>query len=197
MTQVVKTVMPIESFATKIVNVVAMGDVNKPLDLGYICRLFKKVAYRPKRFPGLIFKPKNSEVSIMAFNSGKIVCSGARSVRQAKIAITGFVDKLRTNGLDFLDDPNVQAQNIVAHSDFKRSIDLEILAELLEKSIYEPEQFPGLIYVMSDPKVTFLIFTNGKLVCTGARNEEAINKALITLYQRLEACDVFFEKNLN
>ena len=130
MTQVVKTVMPIESFGTKIVNVVAMGDVNKPLDLGYISRLFKKVAYRPKRFPGLIFKPKNSQVSIMAFNSGKIVCSGARSVRQAKVAITGFVDRLRTNGLDFLDNPNVQAQNIVAHSDFKRAIDLEILENL-------------------------------------------------------------------
>ena len=193
MTQVLKSVMPIESFGTKVVNVVAMGDVNKPLDLGYISRLFKKVAYRPRRFPGLIFKPKHSVVSIMAFNSGKIVCSGARSVRQAKMAISSFVEKLRKNGLDFLDSPNIQTQNIVAHSNFKRVIDLEILAELLEKSIYEPEQFPGLIYLMSEPKVTFLIFTNGKLVCTGARNEESIHKALIKLYKRLEACDVFFD----
>ncbi len=196
MTQIVKSVLPLETFGTKIVNVVAMGDVNKPLDLGYISRLFKKVAYKPKRFPGLIFRPKHSDVSIMAFNSGKIVCSGAKSVRQAKMAITNFVGKLKKNGLDFLENPNVETQNIVSHSNFKKLIDLEALAELLERSIYEPEQFPGLIYVMSDPKVTFLIFTNGKLVCTGAKTEEEISRALITLYERLEYCGVIFEQKL-
>jgi transcription initiation factor TFIID TATA-box-binding protein len=175
----------VNTFGTQIVNVVAMGDVKKPLDLRHISRLFRKVAYEPKRFPGLIFKKKHSAISIIAFNSGKIVCSGARSERQAKMAITGFVSKLNKNGLDFLNKPNVETQNIVAHSDFKIFVDLESLSGLLKKSVYEPDQFPGLIHMNTDPKVTFLIFTNGKVVCTGAKTEEDVHKSLTTLYEKI------------
>ena len=176
----------IDPFSTEIVNVVAMGDIKRPLDLGHISRIFRKVAYEPKRFPGLIFKKNKSSISIMAFNSGKIICSGAKSVRQAKMAITNFVRRLNTNGLDSQDKLNVETQNIVAHSDFKIFVDLENLARLLKRSVYEPDQFPGLIHMNIDPKVTFLIFTNGKVVCTGARTEDDVYRSLNSLYKKLK-----------
>jgi transcription initiation factor TFIID TATA-box-binding protein len=44
--------------------------------------------------------------------------------------------------------------------------------------MYEPEQFPGAIYRMNDPKVVLLVFSSGKLVITGARREEQVYEAV-------------------
>jgi transcription initiation factor TFIID TATA-box-binding protein len=52
--------------------------------------------------------------------------------------------------------------------------------------MYEPEQFPGLIYRMDDPKVVILIFASGKLVCTGAKKEEDVPRAVAKLQKLLE-----------
>jgi transcription initiation factor TFIID TATA-box-binding protein len=62
---------------------------------------------------------------------------------------------------------------------------LEKAAYLLENSMYEPEQFPGLIYRMDNPKVVLLIFSSGKVVCTGARKEEEVREAINKLYDKL------------
>jgi transcription initiation factor TFIID TATA-box-binding protein len=52
--------------------------------------------------------------------------------------------------------------------------------------MYEPEQFPALIYRMEDPKVVILIFTTGKLVCTGAKKETEVHRAVAKLQETLE-----------
>ena len=66
------------------------------------------------------------------------------------------------------------------------SINLETIALTLENSLYEPEQFPGLIYRMAVPKVVILIFGSGKLVCTGAKSEEQIHEAVDILVKELK-----------
>jgi len=55
--------------------------------------------------------------------------------------------------------------------------------------MYEPEQFPGLIYRMEDPQMVVLIFSSGKLVCTGAKKEEDVNQAVMKLRQELDEND--------
>ncbi|MCJ7614580.1 TATA box-binding protein, partial [Candidatus Bathyarchaeota archaeon] len=65
-------------------------------------------------------------------------------------------------------------------------IELEDCAYNLEKTMYEPEQFPGLIYRMDDPKVVILIFASGKIVCTGATKEEDVYKAVAKLHKQLK-----------
>jgi transcription initiation factor TFIID TATA-box-binding protein len=65
-------------------------------------------------------------------------------------------------------------------------IDLEKSAYTLGRTMYEPEQFPGLIYRMDEPKVVILLFASGKLVCTGAKREEDVYEAVNKLHQRLE-----------
>ena len=40
--------------------------------------------------------------------------------------------------------------------------------------MYEPEQFPGLMYRMESPKVVFLIFSTGNIVCVGAKTEDEV-----------------------
>ena len=56
--------------------------------------------------------------------------------------------------------------------------------------MYEPEQFPGAIYRMDDPKVVFLIFSSGKLVCAGAKKEEEIYRAVDKLVLTLKEIGV-------
>ena len=56
--------------------------------------------------------------------------------------------------------------------------------------MYEPEQFPGLIHRMLDPKTVILLFASGKLVCTGAKKESEVYRAVHNLHTLLE------EKNL-
>jgi len=52
--------------------------------------------------------------------------------------------------------------------------------------MYEPEQFPGLIYRMNEPKTVILVFASGKLVCTGAKMEKQVNQAVNNLHKLLE-----------
>jgi len=56
----------------------------------------------------------------------------------------------------------------------------------LPKSMYEPEQFPGLIHRMPDPKTVILLFASGKLVCTGAKKEGDVYRAVTNLHVMLE-----------
>lgn len=52
--------------------------------------------------------------------------------------------------------------------------------------MYEPEQFPGAIHRMDEPKVVILIYTNGRLVITGAKTEEEVYQAIVKLQRKLE-----------
>jgi transcription initiation factor TFIID TATA-box-binding protein len=63
---------------------------------------------------------------------------------------------------------------------------------MLEKTMYEPEQFPGLIYRMAEPKVVILLFASGKLVCTGAKREEDVYEAVHKLHETLEEEELIF-----
>jgi transcription initiation factor TFIID TATA-box-binding protein len=81
--------------------------------------------------------------------------------------------------------PRIQIQNIVASANLGMEVLLEKAAYLLENTMYEPEQFPGLIYRLVDPKVVLLIFSSGKMVITGAKSEEEVEKAVNHTYKTL------------
>ena len=115
-----------------------------------------------------------------------MVCTGAKSERQARKAVIKVVDELKRNGIVILGKPEIQIQNIVASAGLGGSIDLEKSTYSLQKTMYEPEQFPGLIYRMVDPKVVILLFASGKLVCTGAKKEVEVNRAVGILQKTLE-----------
>jgi len=171
----------------KIQNVVAVADLHQPLDLEAILRVFPAAKYRPEEFPGLVYYLKKPRTTLLLFTSGKMVCAGAKSTRSATAAITRVIVELQRNGIVIMSNPEIQITNIVSTNDFSASIDLEAAAERLSKTIYEPEQFPGLIYRMDDPKTVFLLFATGKLVCTGAKKEADVYAANEKLRLALEA----------
>lgn len=173
-------------------NVVASGSLDQTFNLPDIQKIFKTTEYNPKRFPGLVFKIKRPKTSTLIFTSGKMVCTGAKSAKLAKRAIRKVVRELKNNGIIILGKPKITIQNIVASGNLRNNVDLETAADLLENVMYEPEQFPGLIYRMQRPKVVLLIFASGKLVCTGAKSDEMVHEAIGKLYSLLDDYELFF-----
>jgi transcription initiation factor TFIID TATA-box-binding protein len=164
-------------YNVKIQNVVAVASFGQKLDLLAIVKVFRNVEYRPKRFPGLVFRLKRPKTATLIFGSGKMVCTGAKSEKQARSAVKKVVRELKTNGIIILGKPKIDVVNIVASANLHGKIDLEAMSDVLENVMYEPEQFPGLIYRMTEPKVVLLIFASGKLVITGAKREEQVHEA--------------------
>ena len=128
-------------------------------------------------------KPKTA---FLFFSTGKMVCIGARSESQAAKALNKVIHELKNRGIDIKGKPEAKIQNIVGSGNLHGSIDLEKVMVPLRKVIYDPEQFPGLIYRMDNPKVVLLIFTNGKIVCVGAKKEEEVYTAIGKLQTKLE-----------
>ena len=170
----------------KIENVVASATLNQRVDLNAVVRGYPGVEYRPEQFPGLVFRLKKPKTATLIFNSGKMVCTGAKSEKEAKRAVLKVVRELKKSGIVIIGKPELKIQNIVASANLGGLIDLEKSAYVLGKTMYEPEQFPGLIYRMDDPKVVILLFASGKLVCTGAKKESEVYEAVKKLHKRLE-----------
>jgi transcription initiation factor TFIID TATA-box-binding protein len=167
-------------------NVVATASLGQKFDLLSIVRVIPGVEYRPQQFPGLVYRLKKPKTATLIFSSGKMVCTGAKSERQSRKAVMKVLEDLKRNGIVIDGRPDIQIQNMVASAGLGGIIDLEKTTYSLEKTMYEPEQFPGLIYRMNDPKVVILLFTSGNLVITGAKKEEEVHLAVTLLKKRLE-----------
>ena len=176
----------------RIENVVASATLNQRIDLKAVVKSYPGVEYRPEQFPGLVFRLKKPKTATLIFNSGKMVCTGAKSEREARGAVMKVIDELKRSGIVILGKPELKIQNIVASANLGGMIDLEQAAFTLGKTMYEPEQFPGLIYRMDDPKVVILLFASGKLVCTGAKKEEDVYAAVEKLHRRLEREELIY-----
>ncbi len=146
-------------------------------DLEKLARTVDGVVHDPRVFPGAVYKAEEPRASFLIFSSGKMNCVGAKSIKDAELAIKRLTRKLRRAGFEIKSEPKIKVQNIVASIDFGRRFDLEEIARNFENAEYEPEVFPGLVFRLDDPKVAVLLFTIGKGVCVGARNKNDIEKA--------------------
>jgi len=182
--------VPLTKPIINIVNVVASATIDQKLDLNEITRTFPDVEYHPDQFPGLVFRLKSPKTATLLFRTGKMVCTGSKSEEFARKAVKTVVQKLRKGGIKIKKDATVTIQNIVASINLGGKISLEQAARTLPRSMYEPEQFPGLIHRMLEPKTVILLFASGKLVCTGGKTEKDVYRAVNNLHNMLE------EKNL-
>jgi len=167
-------------------NVVASVTLFQKLDLQDLQKTFPEVEYKPSQFPGLVFRLRKPKTATLIFSSGKMVCTGAKSERESIKAVRTVVKMIKKEGFLIKSEPQIEIQNIVASVDLHGKIDLEAAAEQLDNVMYEPEQFPGLIYRMAEPKVVILMFASGKLVCTGAKEEKKVFESVYKLKGILE-----------
>lgn len=178
----------------KIENVVASVSLNQTIDLSTIAKsMSDEVDYKPEQFPGLVFRLKRPRTATLIFSSGKMVCTGAKSEKEVFKAVEIIINKLKSKGVQLLTEPRIQIQNVVASASLNAEVNLEKAAFLLENSMYEPEQFPGLIYRMDSPRVVLLIFSSGNMVCTGAKHEEDVKIAVERVYNQLKELGVLLE----
>lgn len=142
--------------------------------------------YNPEQFPGLVLRIKEPKTSALIFSSGKVVCTGARTMKKVELAIQEIIKALEKINIKITVKPVIKIQNVVASGEVGMELNLNNLAMELENTEYEPEQFPGLVYKLMEAKATFLLFSNGKVVCTGTRSEQEVNEALDKLIIRLK-----------
>ena len=171
-------------------NVVASATIQQMVNLSEINEKFPRTEYNPEQFPGLVFRLKSPRTATLIFRTGKIVCTGAKSEEMSVDAVRMVVRRLRKGGVEIKNDAVVTIQNMVAAIDLGGRIHLEKAARSLPRSMYEPEQFPGLIHRMLDPKTVILLFASGKLVCTGAKKESDVYRSVHNLHALLEEKDL-------
>ena len=174
----------------EIVNVVASATIDQKLDLIKIQKEFPDVEYHPEQFPGAVFRLKTPKTATLLFSTGKMVCTGSKSEEMAVKAVNLVVEKLRKGGIKIKKDAVVTVQNIVSSINLGGRIHVERAARTLPRSMYEPEQFPGVIHRMLDPKTVILLFASGKLVCTGAKTEKDVYRSVNNLHNMLEEKDL-------
>ena len=170
----------------RVVNIVVSTSLEHDIPLEKMAATLSNTEYNPEQFPGLVIRIKEPKTSALIFSSGKVVCTGARSMDKVEESIKKIIKSLEKIGIKITIKPVINIQNIVASGTVGMDLNLNILAMKLPNTEYEPEQFPGLVYKLDEAKATFLLFSNGKIVCTGTKSEDEVRKALDMLIEKLK-----------
>ena len=177
---------PAESL--KIENVVASTKLSDSLDLVSLAAQIPGAEYNKKRFPGVVLRMQEPKIAALVFGSGKVVLTGAKSIPSLAEGLNALVKLMKDLKVEINDNPTYSIQNIVTSADLGSRINLNKIAMslTLDKIEYEPEQFPGLVYRLDDPKVVVLLFGSGKLIITGGKVSDDAARAVNKIYQDLQ-----------
>jgi len=173
-------------------NIVASTQIADGLDIKRLADTIPNSKYDPEKFPGLVLHIEKPKTAVLLFSSGNAICTGAKNLEEVDEAIHEIINKIKSVGLPVFENPKIKIQNIVASSDLKKELKLSSLAKALlsENAEYEPKQFPGLVYRMDDLGVVLLLFSSGKLVCTGAKKLEDATTAIDTMKDKLSSMGI-------
>jgi transcription initiation factor TFIID TATA-box-binding protein len=171
----------------KVENIVASGVVAGSIDLVDFSGKTENCELNKKRFPGAVYHIADPKIACLIFSSGKIVMTGLRNDKALADGLAIVIKALKNAGIEPLKEPKVVVTNMVCSFNLGRYINLNKLTVTLnvENVEYEPEQFPGLVYRIGDPKIVVLIFSSGKIILTGGKTLEDIRKGLDVLEQKL------------
>lgn len=174
------------AYGIKVENVVASASLNTQIKLDKLVQNWNNVEYEPEQFPGLVFRLDDPKSAALIFSSGKIVCTGTKSPKHAKTVVEKIVIRLNKLGFKVSKKYSMKIENIVASAKLGRELNLDNIAFKVENTEYEPEQFPGLVFRLDEPKITFLLFGSGKIICTGGQSIAEIERAIGKLDKRLK-----------
>ncbi|MBI2109780.1 TATA-box-binding protein [Candidatus Woesearchaeota archaeon] len=169
----------------KIQNIVASASLEKDIPLIKLAEALPNTEYNPEQFPGLVMRIKEPKTSALIFSSGRIVCTGAKSMSKVKESVNKIIQNIEKIRIKIPGKPIIKVQNMVASGNIGMDLNLNSLAMQLENTEYEPEQFPGLVYKLPGTRATFLLFSNGKIVCTGTKSEPKLREAVELLVKNL------------
>jgi transcription initiation factor TFIID TATA-box-binding protein len=172
----------------KIENIVYVGRLAESLDIEYIADKLDGCVLDKKKFPGAIYHMKKPKITVLLFSSGKAVLTGITYLDDFQKGLDNLIRQVNDLGVRTSAAPDVSIKNMVCSYDTGLFINLSKLIATFndEKIEYEPEQFPGLVYRIADPKVVALIFSSGKLILTGGKSIDDVKSAIDHVMKKLE-----------
>ncbi|MHA1986638.1 MAG: TATA-box-binding protein [Promethearchaeota archaeon] len=168
--------------------------IKEDLDLIVLKSKFDNAQYDSNRFPGLFLRFTNPKCVVIIFRNGKMIITGLKSSDNIDLVLKTLVSKFDKIGTIKMlkEQMKTEIVNIVVTANLYKEINLDRAIVMLSNSIYEPEVFPGLIYKSNLPvKSVFLIFSTGKIVLTGIREENVIESVLVNLGRLLKEKNLF------
>jgi transcription initiation factor TFIID TATA-box-binding protein len=173
----------------KIENIVASGVIADSIDLVELSNKVKNCELNTKRFPGAVYRIEDPRIATLIFSTGKIVLTGIRNKKALADGLAIVMKSLKEAGIETHKVPKVAITNMVCSYDIGKQINLNKVVVTLnvENIEYEPEQFPGLVYRIKDPKIVALLFSSGKIILTGGKTLEDIRKGVDVLEHKLES----------
>ncbi len=171
----------------EIVNLVASLDLNIKINLILLMgkNPIANIQYEPSQFPAAVVRLKKPKTSYLIFGNGKLICTGAKTLEQIKESFSKLKGIIEKTGVRVKGVPEIIITNMVVTKNMKKRLDLNRLAMNLKNVEFEPEQFPALIYKIQKPKASFLIFSNGQIICTGTKELEIAEEAMEKLKDKL------------
>ena len=174
----------------ELVNAVGGGDLEEEINLEVLSQELdgEVVRYNPINWPGLYFRQNMESPVILIFRTGKYNITGASSIDELFQTNDEFIEKLHNKGIS-VPTSSFELRNIVFLNQFDSELDLDktCIALGLDKTEYEPEQFPGIMYHPAEVDGVFLIFRNGKVIFTGAKSHEHADEAYNNLFTMLNS----------
>ncbi|MHA1755876.1 MAG: hypothetical protein ACTSU2_09675 [Promethearchaeota archaeon] len=175
----------------RITNIVCLGilDLNEDYEIEFD-KIRSVIETRDlNRFPGCLIKISN--ISVIIFKNGKIIITGIKNHKQIKEIKTKLEIVLNKAAIEY-NSLKIEIQNYVSMVNLQKNINLETASISLDNCIYEPEQFPAAIVRDLETGIAFLIFSNSKIICLGARELDKMEKSLKSLVSQLFELELVF-----
>jgi transcription initiation factor TFIID TATA-box-binding protein len=169
----------------EVVNVIGSGSLGIELELKQVAHdLGSKAEYDPDKYPGVYLRFSEESPLITFYRTGKYITTGATSEKATYETRDRFLELLQETGvLNEAEDDWFRIQNFVCTAEIEQQLNLNALAIGLglEKTEYEPEQFPGLIYRPTGADSVILLFASGRVVITGSPDLDAAEQTFAVL----------------
>ena len=177
----------------KIDNIITSANLGNNLNLKDIALKIKDAEYNSNKSSTITIKTKGKKISLSIFSNGKMICSGAKSEKESKIACEKFSKILRKLNIN-VEIKNFKIQNIIASYNTKFKISLSTLynnlnfmntkKDEINKNYckYNKENFPGLIYFINESKISIVVFESGRIIISGPKKRKELNDILKNIY---------------
>jgi transcription initiation factor TFIID TATA-box-binding protein len=169
-------------------NIMGIVKISDELNLEKIYMGLEDSSYEPEQYSGLVYRNVDPQGTVTLFKTGKIICTGVKDKKIVKKIISDLVDKLRSLEIPVYNNYKIQIKNMVFTRTLGHPINLAKVALSfgLENVDYEPDDFPGLIFKITEPKATFILFGSGKIICTGSESNTVAEEAYSKLERKLK-----------
>jgi transcription initiation factor TFIID TATA-box-binding protein len=173
----------------KIENIIAYAQIADNLDIMKLSESSTDFKYNPDEFNGLTLKFDFPKTAILILTTGKAICTGATNMNEVETSFKRLINKIKNVGLEIKAKPIIETQNVIVSTDLEKDLNLSSISKglLLENVSYEPDKFPGLIYKIDDFGAILVLFSSGKIVCTGGKNMDNASKAIKMMKVKLSS----------